>query len=123
MAANREICTKCKKNPRKEPNGTNPWCAECRAEYMREYYATLPWRHERRGLLRGLAAMREYVANEFRRHTVRPFLGPEAAAFVMSLPGPPVASEDVIVSREDREKLVFSPEAIAADEDAKAQIP
>ena len=89
-----KLCTKCGKNPKAgDDKDTNPWCQPCRSEYQRTRYATQEWRHERRGIIRGVRAMREYLAAYF-RGTGRAYMGPEAASIIESLPGPDVASED-----------------------------
>ena len=89
-----KICTKCKKNPKAGGSDTNPWCQECRTAYQREREEALLWRAERRGILRGVQAMRETVSKYFRSFGGRPFMGAEAASVVDVLPGPAVAPED-----------------------------
>lgn len=89
-----KLCTKCGQNPKAgDANDTNPWCRECRNEYQNKRYKTLEWRSERRGLIRGIQAMREYMAEYFKR-SGRAFMGPEAASLIETLPGPQVAPED-----------------------------
>jgi hypothetical protein len=100
MAATAEktekLCTKCKKNPKAGgENDSNPWCLECRAAYQRDRRETLDWRIERRGLVRGILAMREHVSNYFAGWSGRPFMGNEVSSIVDSLPGPTVAPEDL----------------------------
>jgi PHP family Zn ribbon phosphoesterase len=89
-----KLCTKCGKNPKAGgPKDTNPWCQECRTAYQRERSDTLEWRAERRGLIRGIQAMRLEMANYFRQWGGRPFMGAEVASTIDSLPGPSVAAE------------------------------
>ena len=90
-----KLCSKCKKNPKAGgAEDTNPWCNECRTEYQRERKETLEWRAERRGIIRGIQAMRQEVSSHFRQWAGRPFMGGEAATVVDALPGPKVADED-----------------------------
>lgn len=89
------LCTKCKKNPKAgNEDDKNPWCNECRTQYQRERAEGLEWRAERRGIIRGILAMRMHVAKHFQQWAGRPFMGAEVASVVASLPGPEVASED-----------------------------
>jgi hypothetical protein len=89
-----KMCSKCKKNPKAgDEKDANPWCQACRTEYQRSRNETLEWRAERRGLIRGILAMRQEVANYFRRWGGRPFMGAEVASVVEELPGPQVAPE------------------------------
>ena len=90
-----KICSKCGKNPKAGgANDKNPWCQECRTAYARERNDTLEWRAERRGLIRGIEAMRKEIANYFRQWSGRPFMGAEVATCVDALPGPAVADEN-----------------------------
>lgn len=89
----KKLCSKCKKNPRAAEDSSNPWCTECLAEYMGTYRKSLEWRAERKGLLRGIQAMRVEIAAYFRQWGGRPFMGNEVAGVVDSLPGPAVADE------------------------------
>lgn len=89
-----KLCTKCKKNPKAgDEKDKNPWCQECRTAYQRERNDTLEWRAERRGIIRGIQAMREAIALHFRQWSGRPFMGAEVASVIDSLPGPAVADE------------------------------
>jgi hypothetical protein len=89
------LCSKCGKNPKAgDEKDANPWCKECRAEYQREYKQRENWRAERRGIIRGIQAMREATAAYFAQWNGRPFMGGEVSAVVMQLPGPAVADED-----------------------------
>jgi len=95
MAETTKMCTKCKKNPKAGgADDTNPWCQPCRTAYQRERSETLEWRAERRGIIRGIQAMREAVSTYFSQWNSRPFMGNEIAATVLELPGPAVAPED-----------------------------
>jgi len=90
-----DLCSKdgCE-NPRAQPGSTMPWCKEHRAEYLKAYEKTQEWRDERRGIVRGIQAMREEIARYFRQWGgARPFQGPEVASIVEGLPGPAVADE------------------------------
>ena len=94
MAETEKMCSKCKKNPKAGgSDDKNPWCQECRSNYQRERNDTLEWRAERRGLIRGIQAMREHIASHFVQWAGRPFMGAEVASVVNSLPGPAVADE------------------------------
>ena len=84
-------CSKCKTAT---ASAGDAWCKDCRAKYQKEYRDSIEWRAERRGLIRGIQAMRESVVNYFRAYAGRPFLGNEVASVIGSLPGPEVASED-----------------------------
>jgi hypothetical protein len=89
-----KFCTKCKIHPKAGgPKDTNPWCLECRAAYLKEYRETLDWRAERRGLIRGIQAMREHIAAHFRQWAGRAFMGGEVSSIIDSLPGPAVSPE------------------------------
>lgn len=89
-----KLCSKCKENPRAAEDSSNPWCTKCLAEYMAEYRKKGEWRAERRGILRGIAAMKEAIAAHFVQWAGRPFMGAEVAGVVRSLPGPEVADEN-----------------------------
>jgi hypothetical protein len=91
-----KLCSKCKENPRTADDSTNPWCTKCLAEYMAEYRKKGEWRAERRGILRGIQAMREHVAAHFGQWAGRPFMGAEVISVVNSLPGPAVADESAV---------------------------
>ena len=94
MATAEEIavkpCSKCKAAPA-EPG--DAWCKTCRNKYQKEYRDGVEWRAERRGLIRGIQAMREHIASHFVQWAGRPFMGAEVASVVNSLPGPAVADE------------------------------
>ena len=93
--AEAKICTKCKKNPKAGgPDDANPWCNECRTAYQRERAETIEWRAERRGIIRGIQAMRDHVSKHFRQWGGRPFMGNEVSSVVESLAGPQVADEN-----------------------------
>ena len=93
--AEAKICTKCKKNPKAGgPDDANPWCNECRTAYQRERAETIEWRAERRGIIRGIQAMRDHVSKHFRQWGGRPFMGNEVSSVVDSLAGPQVADEN-----------------------------
>jgi len=93
-----KTCTKCGNNPKAGgPEDKNPWCKECRAEYQRERVQGLDWRAERRGLIRGIRAMRECLSVYFRAMP-RHLAGPEVASIIETLPGPSVAGEDAAKS-------------------------
>jgi hypothetical protein len=89
MATAEKMCSKCAKVA---PEDGDVWCKECRKNYKREYDQNRAWRAERRGIIRGIRGMREYLSATFRNQP-RPFQGPEAAALIDSLPGPAVADE------------------------------
>lgn len=89
--ADAKTCTKCKERP---AVGKDAYCAECRAQYQKDYRDTAEWRAERRGIIRGIQAMRESSAAFFAAWGGRPFMGAEVAQVVRELPGPPVAPED-----------------------------
>ena len=91
MATAEKICTRCEKNP---AAGKDAYCADCRSAYQKEYRESAEWRAERRGIIRGIQAMRVAVSAEFRKWGGRPFMGLEAAGMVDTLPGPLVADED-----------------------------
>ena len=89
-----KLCTKCGVNPKAGGDSdANPWCKECRSQYKREYDAGNDWRMERRGILRGINAMRQHAASYFAQWGGRPFMGAEVAACIESLPGPAVEPE------------------------------
>lgn len=88
-----KMCSKCKVNPRAAEDSTNPWCTKCLAEYMQKYRKDEEWRAERRGLVRGIKAMREEMSRYFRQWAGRPFMGGEVASVIDTLPGPAVAPE------------------------------
>lgn len=86
-----KICSRCKSAP---ANKSDAWCAKCRSTYQKEYRELLEWRAERRGIIRGILAMRQDLSLYFRAFGGRPFMGHEVAGIVDGRPGPPVASED-----------------------------
>lgn len=69
------------------------WCGPCRNAYQKDYRDGAEWRAERRGIVRGIQAMRVEIAAYFRQWGGRPFMGNEVAGVVDSLPGPAVADE------------------------------
>jgi len=85
-----KICSKC-------GDGTPPdydvWCGKCRSKYAKERDALAEWRAERRGIIRGILAMREHIAAHFVQWGGRPFMAQEITSIVNSLPGPAVADE------------------------------
>jgi hypothetical protein len=85
-----KICTRCEKNP---AAGKDAYCAECRAAYQKEYREGAEWRAERRGIIRGILAMRESLASHFRQWAGRPFMGAEVGSMIDQHPGPAVADE------------------------------
>ena len=85
-----KICSKCKEST---ASSGDAWCKECRAKYQQEYRSMLEWRTERRGIIRGILAMREHIATHFLQWGGRPFMGNEIASVVSTLPGPAVADE------------------------------
>ena len=90
-----KMCTKCGENPKAGGDAdTNPWCQPCRTAYQRERNETVEWRAERRGIMRGVQAMREAASAYFAQWNGRPFMGAEVAAILSELPGPAVAPED-----------------------------
>jgi hypothetical protein len=90
-----KLCTKCGVNPKAgDEKDRNPWCQDCRNEYQNDRNATKAWRDERRGIFRGIKAMREHIQRHFQQWNGRPFMGAEVAAIISELPGPEVAPED-----------------------------
>ena len=85
------ICSKCNKQPTSK---SDAWCKECRSAYQKEYREMLDWRAERRGIIRGIQAMKEDAAVHFIQYANRPFMGAEVAQILRSLPGPAVADEN-----------------------------
>lgn len=85
-----KTCSRCEKEPAAKGDA---WCKECRNKYQKEYRESAEWRAERRGIIRGILAMREAVATHFRQWGGRPFMGAEVASVVDALPGPAVADE------------------------------
>ncbi len=85
-------CSKCNAAP--IAGDYDVWCKECRNKYQREYYALNKWRAERSGIIRGIQAMREHIAQHFAQWNGRPFMGAEVVSVVGTLPGPAVAAED-----------------------------
>jgi hypothetical protein len=103
--AKSKLCTKCGKNPKAGgESDTNPWCQPCRTAYKRDYDQGKEWRAERRGILRGMKAMRDYLSAYFRR-TGRAVMGPEAASIIETLPGPEVAAENAIAAKPDSSEV------------------
>jgi len=90
-----KTCSKCEKEPAAKGDA---WCKDCRNQYQKEYRESAEWRAERRGIIRGIQAMRVEIANYFRSWGGRPFLGNEVASVVDSLPGPVVADESAAKS-------------------------
>ena len=85
------MCTKCGENPKVTGES---WCQPCRTEDARKRRESQEWRTERRGILRGMKAMRDEIARYFRQYGGRPFMGAEVAGAVEIIPGPAVAPED-----------------------------
>lgn len=87
------LCSKCGKNPRAEPNGTNPWCKECRAKYQREYQETKKEMAKGKGFAAGVAAMKECLAEEFDRLGSGMFSGYEVGYLIRQAPGPAMPAD------------------------------
>lgn len=85
-------CSKCGAD--RDTTGYPKWCKACRNKYQSEARESEDWRTERRGIIRGILAMREATANHFRQWGGRPFMGAEVAAIVAEIPGPQIADED-----------------------------
>lgn len=88
MAATAELCSKCKKEPRADTDGTNPWCLKCRADYQREYNATKEGRAEAKGFARGARAMQEAIAASAERMGSGNLTGYEIAEVVRQMDAP-----------------------------------
>ena len=74
------FCSKCGVHPRADPDGTNPWCLECRAEYQATYWKGREARAQERGYAEGLAAMRAAAVHRFQQFPSAYFSGAEIAA-------------------------------------------
>lgn len=85
-----KLCSKCGLMPTRKDDA---WCGPCRNAYQRDRLDGAEWRAERRGILRGIQAMREHIATHFGQWNGRPFMGAEVVSVVGSLPGPAVADE------------------------------
>ena len=85
-------CSKCGAD--RDTKGYPKWCKACRNKYQAEARESEDWRVERRGILRGILAMRQHIAAHFRQWAGRPFMGAEIGAIVDELPGPAVQDED-----------------------------
>ena len=85
-----KTCSKCQTVP---PTEGDAWCKKCRNEYQKEYREGGIWRAERRGIIRGIQAMREHISAHFVQWGGRPFMAQEITSIVNSLPGPAVADE------------------------------
>jgi hypothetical protein len=94
MATAEKLCTRCEVKP---AQGKDAYCADCRSNYQKDYRESAEWRAERRGIIRGILAMRKAVADHFRQWNGRPFMAQEVASVVESLPGPAVADEKAAV--------------------------
>lgn len=90
MPTNEKTCTKCSAAPALKDDS---YCKDCRNEYQKQRRENEEWRIERRGLIRGVRAMRAHVAEYFKQWSGRPFMGAEVAAVVELLPGPAIADE------------------------------
>ena len=91
MAATAEMCSKCKEKPRADPDGTNPWCLDCRAKYMKEYRATVEGKAEAKGFARGARAMQEALAKSAEGMGSGSLSGYEIASIIRDMPPPEVA--------------------------------
>ena len=91
-----KVCSKCKSVPAELGDA---WCRKCRNQYQKEYREAADWRAEKRGLIRGIQAMREYISAYFRQWGGRPFMGGEVSSVVDQLPGPAVADESAAKER------------------------
>lgn len=85
------MCSKCEKNPRANPDSTNPWCAECKAEKHKEYLAGLKKQNAEQSFARGVAGMRELLGREFDIQGSGCFSGYEIANLIRCARGPQFA--------------------------------
>lgn len=82
-----EVCSKCTKPL--DTTGYPRWCLACRAKYKREYESARKEMTESRGFAAGISAMREYLAQNFRKYgSAGAFTGYEIAETIMRAKGP-----------------------------------
>jgi hypothetical protein len=83
-------CSKCNGElDREGTEGTAHWCKGCRAKYQREYEATRKEIVRSKGFKEGVAAMREYLARNFRQYgTQGSFTGNEICGMILTCKGP-----------------------------------
>ncbi len=83
------MCSKCEKNPRADPDGTNPWCKDCRSKYAAEYREMRDKQTAMQAYVRGVEAMRQAILAEFRRaHPLGMMMAGEVAQYIAGVPGP-----------------------------------
>ena len=88
MAIGPKKCSKCGVNPRVDPEGTNPWCRECQAEYHASRQKGLMDRAYARGFIAGAAAFRQAAEYRLRTFPAAHFSGAEAAVLVGRVAAP-----------------------------------
>lgn len=85
------LCSKCEKNPRADPDSTNPWCKDCKATAHRDYLAGLKKQNAEQAFARGVQADREFLAQQFYRLGTGYFSGQEIGDLMMTTARPKFA--------------------------------
>lgn len=80
-----ELCTRCQQKPRAQGHD---WCLECKRMKQTEYNEARDSMMERRGYIRGAAAMREQIAKRLDALGLGYLTGMECARWVMNEPLP-----------------------------------
>lgn len=82
-----EFCSRCKGEL--DTTGSPRWCKKCRNDYQQDYQATRKAMTEGKGFAAGVQAMRQYLAENFRRYGSQgAFTGDEIAQTIINVKGP-----------------------------------
>ena len=96
MATAKNLCSKCGVNPRMNPEGTNPWCHDCHAEYQAAWNRGRLERACANAYAMGVEAMRAACVARFSVFLTAYFSGAEIAAKIQQIyppPAPPKPAE------------------------------
>ncbi len=82
------LCSKCKTNPRADPDSTNPWCNDCKTKYAKEYKEMWVKRNSDQAFARGVEALRKMLYSEFTRLGIGQFTGFDVAHLIRGATAP-----------------------------------
>ena len=92
MPATETLCCTVKDCPHpradQDPSATNRHCYEHRRESQRKYVESAMEKQEGKGFVKGVAAMRVILSDEFEMQGSAAFSGYEIAALIRRAPGP-----------------------------------
>jgi len=80
------LCSRC--TAELDTTGTPHWCRTCRAKYQREYASLKKEMAESRGFAAGVAAAKQYLADQFAKQGSGSFTGYEISRLILQSKGP-----------------------------------